>query len=100
MKTTNKKISKGTIASFVFLVIAVAGTAPWYDAVSNPEDGFNGYGQGWAAIIGIIVIAIPASFISLFFGLTSVRKSKLAYISIIPTSMFLLYCAYIWVRIQ
>ena len=100
MNASHSNIPAGVIASFVFLVIAIGAAAPMYDAVSHPQDGFNGYGQGWAGIICIIFISIPASFISLFCGLASVSKSKLAYISIMPTLIFLLYCGYTWIQIK
>ena len=96
---TTPKPHNSLTVSFVFLIIAVLGAIPMYDAIANPQDGMGQMGRGLGGFFGIICISIPASFVSLLCGLATISESKLAYIPVIPTSIFLLYCGYILMRI-
>ena len=89
------------VVSFVLMGIAILTAIPMYDAITNPQDGMGQMGRGLGGFFFLIFISLPTSLISLCCGLAIISKSKLAYITVIPTLvytlMFILYFVYIWI---
>ena len=75
--------------SFIFLVIALTAVIPIWNSLANPKDGFSGASQGWMNLLWIAFISLPSTVLSFILGLVSVGRCKLAYISLIPSGLFL-----------
>ena len=94
------QLPKSLIVSFVFLAIAVVGYLPLHHFSDNPVDGFEGWGVGIGVAFIFFFVSVPASFLSLVFGLAAIRKSFWALITVVPTSLFLGYLALKMIRIN
>ena len=80
--------------SFIFLLLSILGFWPVYNVSKKPQDGMEGMGPGIISALSLLFVALPASILSLIFGLVIVKESKLSFITIVPTSALLLYVLY------
>lgn len=106
-KPMGKKKKETLALSLGFLLLALVGAIPWVVAETDPRYSTpypDPYGPGYRAsvtgILSLIFVSIPTSAISLCCGLIARRHSRLSYLSIIPTSLFLIYCAFVYCRLR
>ena len=91
MDKNNSNFPLSLKASFVFMFIALAIFLIMLGSINSASDGLGGAGQGWAAVVVIMIVGIPSCLLSLVTGLVGLSHTKLAYLTVVPTGLTTLF---------
>ena len=79
------------LASLVFLLITLVGVCPMVNFYHNPGESFEGYGRGIGAVFAIMLVTFPCCGISALCGLSALKKTRLAYLTLVPSGVAFAY---------
>ena len=89
MDNSQQKLPLSFCCSICFLAISLLSFLAIFVIGREIGDGFESWGSGFSILLIYVFVCLPSCVISFLLGLIALHKTKLAFISIVPTGIYI-----------